>query len=122
MKTIADIKAIRDAKQAQLNLRKTDECVETSIVVGLATCGISAGAREVFNVFIDETSKAGLDNVKVKRAGCLGICKLEPMIEVTLPDQEKCTYILVTPEKARRIFSEHIVGGRVVTEYLISNE
>lgn len=122
MKTIADLKSIRDKMQSQMHSREAGSDDETKIVVGLATCGISAGAREVFNTFVDEVATAGLENVKVTRTGCLGMCKLEPMVEVFVPRQEKCTYVLVTPEKAKKIFEEHIKNGRVVNDYLISNE
>lgn len=122
MKTIADLKAIRDKMQAQMQSRETGNDEETKIVVGLATCGISAGAREVFNTFVDEIAKSGKGNVKVTRTGCLGMCKLEPMVEIFVPRQEKCTYVLVTPDKAKKIFEEHILGGKVVNDYLIANE
>ena len=122
MKTIADLQAIRDKMQSQINLREAGKDDEVRIVVGLATCGISAGAREVFNTFVDEIAKSGLGNVKVSRTGCLGMCKLEPMVEIFVPRQEKCTYVLVTPDKAKKIFDEHIVGNTVVNEYLISKE
>ena len=122
MKTIADLMAIRDKMQSQINLRETGGDDEIKIVVGLATCGISAGAREVFNTFIDEIAASGLDNVKVARTGCLGMCKLEPMVEIFVPRQEKCTYVLVTADKAKKIFDEHIKNGRVVNDYLVAKE
>jgi NADP-reducing hydrogenase subunit HndB len=122
MKSIADINAIRDKMQAQLLLRNNPDSNEIRIVVGMATCGISAGARPVFNTLVDEVATRRLTNVKVSRAGCLGMCKLEPIIEVFVPGQEKVTYVKVTPEKAKNIIANHIVNGNICTEYLITNE
>ena len=122
MKSIADIKAIRDRMQAQVILRDNPDSNETRIVVGMATCGISAGARPVFNALVDEVAARNLANVKVSRAGCLGMCKLEPIIEVFVPGQEKVTYVHVTPEKAKNIIANHIVNGNICKDYLITNE
>ena len=122
MKSIADIKAIRDRMQAQIILRDNPDSNETRIVVGMATCGISAGARPVFNALVDEVAARNLANVKVSRAGCLGMCKLEPIIEVFVPGQEKVTYVHVTPDKAKTIIANHIVNGNICKDYLITNE
>ena len=122
MKTIADIKAIRDKMQSQIILRNNPENDETRIVVGMATCGISAGARPVFNALVDEVATRNLSNVKVSRAGCLGMCKLEPIVEVFVPGEEKVTYVKVDAQKAKDIIARHIVGGQVCTDYLIGEE
>lgn len=120
MKSINDIKAIRDKMQAQiLNRDNTDPEKETRVVVGLATCGIASGAVPVFNAFVEEVQKRNLKDVKVVRSGCLGMCKLEPMVEVFIPGQEKVTYVYLTPEKARNIIAQHLVAGNVCKEYLI---
>lgn len=122
MKTIADIMAIRDKMQQEIITRESSEVNDTRVVIGMATCGIAAGARPVFNTMIDEVATRKLKNVNVTRAGCLGMCKLEPIVEVYVPGQEKVTYIKVDEDKAKRIIAEHIVNGNIVTEYLISNE
>ena len=123
MKSIADIMNIRDKMQSEIILRDNkDDSKETRIVVGMATCGISAGARPVYNALIDEVAKRNLSGVKVTRSGCLGMCKLEPIVEVFVPGQEKVTYIHVDAEKAKTIISDHIVNGNVCTDYLITNE
>ena len=120
MKSIADIKAIRDKMRPQINLRDNlDAEQETRIVVGMATCGISAGARPVFNTFVDEVASRPLKNVKVTRTGCLGMCALEPIVEVHIPGQDSVTYVHVDPDKAKKIVANHIVNGNVCTEYLI---
>ena len=121
MKSIADIKAIRDKMQAQIVLRDNKDAEqETRIVVGMATCGISAGARPVFNTLVDEVAQRNLKNVKVTRSGCLGMCALEPIVEVFVPGQEKVTYVHIDPDKARNIIASHIVNGNVCTDYLIT--
>ena len=122
MKSIADIKAIREKMQSQIILRDNPEENETRIVVGMATCGISAGARPVFNAFVDEIATRNLSQVKVSRAGCLGMCKLEPIVEVFVPGKENVTYVLVDENKAKNIVANHIVNGNICTEYLITNE
>ena len=120
MKSIADIKAIRDKMKPQINLRDNlDAEQETRIVVGMATCGISAGARPVFNAFVDDIASRQLKNVKVTRTGCMGMCALEPIVEVHVPGQDPVTYVNVDPDKARKIVANHIVNGNVCTEYLI---
>lgn len=121
MKSIADIKAIRDKMQAQIVLRDNKDAEqETRIVVGMATCGISAGARPVFNTLVDEVAQRNLKNVKVTRSGCLGMCALEPIVEVFVPGQEKVTYVHIDPDKARNIIASHIVNGNVCADYMIT--
>lgn len=122
MKSIADIKAIRDKMQAEKANREVGGEGDIRVVVGMATCGIAAGARPVFNAFIDEVAAKKLDNVKVSRTGCMGMCKLEPIVEIYVPGQEKVTYIHVNADKAKEIVEKHIIGGNVVTEYLAANE
>lgn len=123
MKTIAELNAIKAKMQAQINNRDSvDANSDVRVVVGMATCGIAAGARPVLNAFVDEVSKRQLNNVKVTQAGCLGMCKLEPMVEIYVPGQEKVTYIRVTEDAARAIVNEHIVNGKAVLKYVIGNE
>ena len=122
MKTIADLKAIRERMQPTVFIRdNADENTETRIVVGMATCGISAGARAVFNTMIEEVATRGLKNVKVMRSGCMGMCQLEPVVEVFVPGKEKVTYVQLDEAKAKRIVSDHIVNGTVVTEYTVND-
>lgn len=121
MKTIADIMALRDKMQSQIIVRDNNSEGETRIVIGMATCGISAGARPVFNAIVDEVATRKLKDVRVNRSGCLGMCKLEPIVEVYVPGQEKVTYVHVDEQRARQIVANHIVNGNVVTEYLITN-
>ena len=118
MKSLAELAAIRARMIEQVNLRKDDN-VDTRIVVGMATCGIAAGARPVMLGFIEELKKRGIENVTVAQTGCVGMCRLEPMVEVYVKDQEKVTYVHMNPEKVARVVTEHIVNGRPVDEYTI---
>lgn len=123
MKTIAEIKAIRDKMQAQImNRDNSDENAETRIVVGMATCGIAAGAREVFNELVEQVQVRELKNVKVSRSGCLGMCKVEPIVEIYVPGEPKVTYIKVDADKAKNIIAQHIVAGSICTDYLVGDE
>ena len=119
MKSLAELQAIREKTLNRINLRKEDEAEATRVVIGMATCGIAAGARPVMLAFMDEISKRGLNHVTVSQTGCIGMCRLEPMVDVILPGQEKVTYVHMTPEKVGRVVAEHIVNGRPVEEYTI---
>ena len=118
MKSLAELAAIRARMMDQVNLRKDDN-VDTRIVVGMATCGIAAGARPVMLEFIEELKRRGVENVTVAQTGCIGMCRLEPMVEVYVKGQEKVTYVHMTPEKVARVVTDHIVNGRPVDEYTI---
>lgn len=118
MKSLAELEAIRKKMLEKVTLRKEDE-EGTRIVVGMATCGIAAGARPVMNAFVEEAAKRSLSEVTVSQTGCIGMCRLEPIVEVYQPNKEKVTYVLMTPEKAAKVIAEHIVNGNVVTEYTI---
>lgn len=118
MKSLAELEAIRQKTLERINLRKEDD-QSVRVVVGMATCGIAAGARPVMLAFMDEIAKRGLNNVTVSQTGCIGMCRLEPMVDVYLPGQEKVTYVHMTAEKVGRIVAEHIVNGQPVEEYTI---
>ncbi|HBM76372.1 MAG TPA: ferredoxin, partial [Clostridiaceae bacterium] len=94
----------------------------TRIVVGMATCGIAAGARPVLHAIMDEVKDNNLSDVVVAQTGCIGICRLEPIVEVYKPGEEKVTYVRMTPEKARRVVREHVMLDKVVSEYTIGSE
>lgn len=121
MKSIAELNAIRDKmKNASLSRKIADDQV-VKVVVGMATCGIAAGARPVLNAFSEEVAKRNLSNVLVSQTGCIGMCKYEPIVEVFMPNEEKVTYVKVTPDKVARIVTEHIVNHHPVTEYIKLN-
>ena len=117
MKSLADLEAIRKKTLDQVTLRKDEDRVR--VVVGMATCGIAAGARPVMNAFMDEIQKRGIENVTITQTGCIGMCRLEPIVEIMVPGKEKVTYVKMSPEKAARVVAEHIVNGNVVAEYTV---
>ena len=120
MKSLAELKAIRDKMQNTVGLRKEDADEQaTRVVVGMATCGIAAGARPVLAAFTDEVAKRNLHHVMVTQTGCIGICQYAPVVEIMEPGKEKVTYVKMTPEKAVRVVNDHLVNGNVVTEYTI---
>lgn len=120
MKTLAELEAIRDRMKGKVALRETGDNT-VRVVVGMATCGISAGARPVLNTLAEEVANLGLSNVAVTQTGCIGICQYEPVVEVYEQGKEKVTYVKMTPEKAKKVIEEHIKGGKVVSEYTIGN-
>ena len=118
MKSLEELMAIKAKMQNKVSVRTSSG--EIRIVVGMATCGIAAGARPVLNAFVEGISEAGLgDKVTVTQTGCIGICQYEPVVEIHTPDGEKVTYVKMTAEKAAEIIEKHIQGGNVVTEYTI---
>ncbi len=120
MKTLEELMALRDAAKANLTAR--DGSTElTRVVVGMATCGIAAGARPVMNKFVDEAAKRNLNNVTVAQTGCIGMCQYEPIAEVLVPGKEKVTYVQLTEEKVAKIVVEHLVNGNPVVEYTIGS-
>ncbi len=120
MKSLAELAAIRDKMKDQIVLREGTGDIR--VVVGMATCGIAAGARPVLNAFVEKVNEAGLaDKVMVSQTGCIGVCQYEPIVEVFEADKEKVTYIKMTPEKAAEVVEKHLKGGNVVTKYTISN-
>ena len=114
MKSLEELKKIRKESLEKVDMRRSGK--GTRIVVGMATCGISAGARPVMMALVEEVKKRNLEDVTVTQTGCIGACRLEPMFEVYKEGEEKVTYVKMTPEKAKKVISEHIVNGNVVTE------
>ncbi len=118
MKSLEELKEIRDRVQTEMSLRK-DLSNKTRVVVGMATCGIAAGARPVLTAIIEEIARRGLKDVVVTQTGCIGVCRLEPIVEVLAPGEEKVTYVKMSPEKVPLMVSEHLVNHRVVEAYTI---
>ncbi|HOF99528.1 MAG TPA: (2Fe-2S) ferredoxin domain-containing protein [Clostridia bacterium] len=117
MKSIQELEAIRQKTLETINLRR--EQTGTRVVVGMATCGIAAGARPVLTAFMDEVAKRNLQGVAVAQTGCIGVCRLEPIVEIYKPGEDKVTYVKVTPDMVGRIVTEHVVGDNPVVEYTI---
>ena len=118
MKSLAELQAIRDRVKNNVIVRENND-IDYRIVVGMATCGIAAGARPVLNACSEEVAKRNLHNVMVTQTGCIGIFKFEPVVEVFEADGTKTTYVKMTAEKIVRVINDHIVNGNVVTEYTI---
>ena len=118
MKSLEELKAIREKMQKQMDVRENNED-NIRVVVGMATCGIAAGARPVLAAFLEEVAKRELKNVTVTQTGCIGVCRLEPIAEVYVPGEEKVTYVKLKPEMVPRIVTEHLVNHNGVTEYTI---
>ena len=120
MKTLAELAQIKEKMKDKVGIREGVKGVR--IVVGMATCGIAAGARPVLNTLVEEVANEGLSSAAtVTQTGCLGICQYEPVVEVYEAGKEKVTYVKVTPDMAKRIVAEHIKGGNPVAEYTIEN-
>jgi len=120
MKTLAELAAIRENTKKNIVLREeSDDNIR--VVVGMATCGIAAGARPVLTAFIDEINNRGLKNITVTQTGCIGVCRLEPIVEVYEPGKEKVTYVKMDADKVAKIVTEHLVNHRPVVEYTIED-
>lgn len=120
MKSIAELQALRDQMQQKIGIRH-DGDVGLRVVVGMATCGIAAGARPVLTAFSQEVARRGLTHVSLTQTGCIGICQYEPVVEVHQPGKETVTYVKVTPEMVPIIVSQHLVNGSPVGEYTIGS-
>ena len=118
MKSLEELKAIRDKMQGSVTLRNESEA-STRVVVGMATCGIASGARPVLTTLSDAVANKQVKDVAVTQTGCIGLCQYEPIVEVFQPGKEKVTYVKMTPEKALEVVDKHLIGGNVITEYTI---
>lgn len=119
MKSLAELQAIKDRMKDKVVLREGTNSIR--VVVGMATCGIAAGARPVLNKFVEEVNEKGLaDKVAVSQTGCIGICQFEPVVEVFEAGKEKVTYVKMTAEKVTEVVEKHLKGGKVIAEYTIA--
>ncbi len=120
MKSLEELRAIRERMQSQVSMRAEDHS-HTRVVVGMATCGIASGARPVLTKLSTLVQERNLtDKISVTQTGCIGLCQYEPLVEVMEPGKQKITYIKMTPEKAEEVLERHLVGGHVVEEYTLS--
>ena len=118
MKSLEELKALRDKMQGSVTLRNESEA-NTRVVVGMATCGIASGARPVLTALSNAVAEKKIEDCAVTQTGCIGLCQYEPIVEVFQPGKEKVTYVKMTPEKALEVIDKHIIGGNVITEYTI---
>ena len=120
MKSLAELQAIKDKMKNKVVIREGGE--EVRVVVGMATCGIAAGARPVLSALVEEVEAVGLSGkVSVSQTGCIGICQYEPVVEVLEAGKDKVTYVKMTADKAKRVVEEHLKGGKVVSEYTLAS-
>ena len=119
MKSLEELKAIRERMQGQIGIR-SETSDQTRVIVGMATCGIASGARPVLTALSDAVQANGLTNVTVTQTGCIGLCQYEPIVEILEPGKDKVTYVKMTPEKAEEIVAQHLIRGLVVSKYTIA--
>lgn len=120
MKSLEELRAIREKMQSQVSMRAEDHS-HTRVVVGMATCGIASGARPVLTKLSTLVQENNLtDKISVTQTGCIGLCQYEPIVEVMEPGKQKITYIKMTPEKAEEVLEKHLIGGHIVEEYTLS--
>lgn len=120
MKSLDELRALREKAQEAIRLREAKDT--TRIIVGMGTCGIAAGAREVMLALVDELQKKNIKDVTVTQTGCAGLCEKEPLVEVVRPGEPKVTYGYMTPEKIRAVVTSHIINGQVIGEYVVARE
>ncbi len=121
MKSLAELQAIKERMKNKIVLREGTGDVR--VVVGMATCGIAAGARPVLAAFVEEVNNAGLnDKVTVSQTGCVGYCQLEPIVEIYEAGKDKVTYIHMTADKAKEVVEKHLKGGKIVAEYTVTDD
>ena len=119
MKSLEELMAIKQKMQDKVAVRNAEND-NVRVVVGMATCGIAAGARPVLNAFVEGVNEAGLaTKVSVTQTGCIGLCQYEPIVEIYEKDKDKVTYIKMTAEKAKEVVEKHLKGGKVISEYTI---
>lgn len=120
MKSLEELKAIRDKMKGQIDIREEDSDA-LRVVVGMATCGIAAGARPVLTAIANAVQERDLKNISVVQTGCIGLCQYEPIVEVIGKNGDKTTYVKMTPEKAMEVVEMHLIKGQVVTKYTIDS-
>lgn len=121
MKSLEELKAIRERMQNQVGFR-SEGGDNIRVVVGMATCGIASGARPVLTTLSEEVQKRGMTNVSVTQTGCIGLCQYEPIVEVLEPGKDKITYVKMDPEKAIEVLEQHLVRGQIVEKYTLNAE
>ena len=119
MKSLEELKAIREKMQGQIGIR-SESSDQTRVIVGMATCGIASGARPVLTALSDAIQTKGLTNISVTQTGCIGLCQYEPIVEVLEPGKDKVTYVKMTPEKALEVVEQHLIRGQIVKKYTIA--
>nr|WP_320145349.1 (2Fe-2S) ferredoxin domain-containing protein [uncultured Anaeromusa sp.] len=117
MKTLEELNRLRERVRQDIRIRQQ---TDTRIIIGMGTCGIAAGARDVLKAALEEVAKRHLEGVSVQQTGCIGMCEQEVLLDVVLPGQPRIIYGKVTPDKVERIVVEHVVNGRIVEEWVVA--
>jgi len=123
IKSLEDLKRIREESQKKVNLRETGESTEdiVELMVGMATCGIAAGARETLSALLDETEKQELTNIRIVQVGCLGYCHSEPTVQVNLPGHEPIIFGKVDDKRAREIITRYVLHKEMLEDSVVIN-
>ncbi len=117
VKSLAELKRLKE--EALRKREATRTSARAQVVVAMGTTGIAAGARETMKAILEVIEQENLSDVLVRQTGNIGLDSWEPIVEVIIGDEPKVTYGKVSAERARRIMKEHVMGGKVVTEYVI---
>lgn len=116
LKNLDDLRQLREQVKGEMQKRFGGE---TKIVVGMGTCGIAAGAREIMNALLEEVRKRKI-NATVTQTGCIGMCEKEPLVDIQRPNEPRITYGNVAVDDVNRLISEHVVIGRVVEDLAVA--
>jgi len=116
IKNLADLNALKEQAREKFEIKENGQM---KIVVGMATCGIAAGAKPVMLALNGEIESKKISGVAVSQVGCIGLCEYEPIIEVFEVGKPKVTYVKMNADKAKEIITGHIVGGKIIKDYTI---
>ncbi len=117
IKSLADLRRIKAESQKQTEARKNND---TQIIIGMGTCGIAAGAREIMTAVLEELAKRSLSDVAVLQTGCIGMCQKEPLLDIVRPGEDRVTYGPVSVKDVPRIIADHLVNGNVVEDLVVA--
>ena len=117
IKSLEDLRKIKAESQLQTKARKSND---TQVIIGMGTCGIAAGAREVMTAVLEELAKRNLNNVSVLQTGCIGMCQKEPLMDIVRPGEDRVTYGPVYPTDVPRIIAQHLVNGNIVEDLVVA--
>jgi len=117
IKSLDELMKIKEKAVKDIHMRDTEK--KGKIVVAMGTCGIAAGAKETLQAVVNELEKNGIDDVSVVQSGCMGLCDVEPTVEVIMEGNDPIIYGHVSPEQVTRIVDQHVKNGKVVSDLLI---
>lgn len=116
LQTMEELRALRKDAEGEMTARQT--CA-IQVIVGMGTCGIAAGARDVVTELLKELQRRNISNVNITKTGCIGMCEREVLLDVSRPNEDRVTYGRVLPRDVSRIVGEHIVNGRIVEDLVV---